>query len=268
MRYTDGDLRFLAITATDGDVHAANRLLRTWSEHPDEVDAFLDDRRVLGRLRSDPRLLIELSPRFLFSVLLRRIRRELAEVPYTVEQVHADGRVVVFDAGLSHDLLASREMFDYLVELLVSFERSETLLVRRPAPSRSARRLNTASIDDMLELASLIDPDSRPTVFRRIGDIALFTTGLFPGAVLRNRRVPVGEMQAAIERRRLRLEDYEAEGRRFYRLAADRFLASHPGLAQVLMRLSDEFTAARKPLTVLSERYVSWARPHWTQLPS
>jgi hypothetical protein len=86
---------------------------------------------------------------------------------------------------------------------------------------------------------------------------------------MRNRRMPLGATGiSAAERCRLRLEDYEAEGRRFYRLAADRFSLSHPGLARVLMRLSDEFTAARKPLTVLSERYVSWARPHWTHLPS
>jgi hypothetical protein len=269
MRYTEGDLRFLAMTVAGGGTQAAGRLLRVWGGDAEQVEPHLDDDRVVRRLQTDQHLLLELSPRFLFSVLLRRIRRDLSEVPYTVERVHADGRIVVFDAGLSHELLTSREMFDYLVELLVSFERSDTMLVRRPAPSRSARRLNTASIDDMLELASLIEPDARPMVFRRIGDIALFTTGLFPGAVMRNRRMPLGATGiSAVERGRLRLEDYEAEGRRFYRLAADRFSSSHPGLARVLMRLSDEFTAARKPLTVLSERYVSWARPHWTQLPS
>jgi hypothetical protein len=89
-------------------------------------------------------------------------------------------------------------------------------------------------------------------VFRRIGDIALFTTGLFPEAMLRQRR----------------LETYEDEGRRFYRLAAERLEGSHPRLAEVLGRLAGDFTVARKPLNVLSERYVAWARPHWRQVPS
>ncbi len=269
MRYAEGDLQFLARTVAGEDGPEAERLLRAWRSNPALIDDHLDDDGVVRRLMADQRLAVELSPRFLFAVLLRRIRRDLGEIPYTVERVHADGRVVVFDAGLSADLLRAPEMFDYLVELLVSFERVETMVVRQPAPSRTVRRLSTISIDDMVELAGLVEPDVRPLVFRRIGDIALFTTGLFPDAVLRGRRHPLGTITAAEPlRRRLNLQDYEAEGRRFYRLAADRLAATHPPLARILMRLSDEFTAARKPLTVLAERYVAWARPHWTQLPS
>jgi hypothetical protein len=212
---------------------------------------------------------IELSPRSLFTVLLRRIRRDLAEIPYTVERVESTGRVVVFDAGLACELLRASEMFDYLVELLVSFERSETVAVRQRPFARKPRRLSTLSIDDMLELANVIDPPLQAMVFRRIGDIALFTTGLFPDAVLRGSRLTPRLTREAMRRRSLRrLEDYEEEGRRYYRLAADRLSSSHPALSGVLTRLADEFTAARKPLNVLSERYVVWARPHWRLIPS
>jgi hypothetical protein len=269
VRYTEGDLQFLAGAVAGGDGPEADRLLRAWHSNPTLVDDHLDDDGVVRRMLADQRLAVELSPRFLFAVLLRRIRRDLGEIPYTVERMHADGRVIVFDAGLSHELLRSPEMFDYLVELLVSFERVETMVVRHPGSHRAVRRLSTISIDDMVELAGLVEPDLRPLVFRRIGDIALFTTGLFPNAVLRARRPLLGAITAGEHlRRRLSLQDYEDEGRRFYRLAADRLAATHPPLASILMRLSDEFTAARKPLTVLAERYVSWARPHWTQLPS
>lgn len=268
MRYTPFDLQFLSLVVTDGRPEAAAGLARTWRENPGQVEPWFDDDRVLRRLMADDRAVIELSPRFLFTVLLRRIRRDLAEIPYTVEHIDATGRVVVFDAGLAHELLRASEMFNYLVELLVSFERTETVTVQGQA-ARRARRLSTMSIDDMLELAGLVDPPRRPMVFRRIGDIALFTTGLFPDAVLRGPRLPLGAaLEASRFRRRRRLEDYEEEGRRFYRMAADQLSASHPMLSQVLTRLADEFTAARKPLNVLSERYVSWARPHWHQIPS
>ena len=268
MRYTPFDLQFLSLVVTDGRPEAAAELLRTWRDDQDRVEPWFDDERVLRRLMADDRAVIELSPRFLFTVLLRRIRRDLAEIPYTVERVDATGRVVVFDARLAHELLRASEMFNYLVELLVSFERTETVTVQEQA-ARRVRRLSTMSIDDMLELADLVDPPLRPMVFRRIGDIALFTTGLFPDAVLRGPRLPlVASLEPSRVRRRRRLEDYEEEGRRFYRMAADRLSASHPMLSQVLTRLADEFTAARKPLNVLSERYVSWARPHWHQIPS
>jgi len=268
MRFTDGDLRFLAGVVAGDDQGAAAGLVRAWRDEPSLVEPALDDERVVRHLMADPGLVVALSPRFLFSVLLRRIRRDLSEIPYTVERIHADGRLVVFDAAIAHSLLRAPAIFDYLVDLLVSFERAETVVVQRVSDPVRVHRLNTLSIEDMMELAGLIDPTMRPMVFRRIGDIALFTTGLFPAAVVRGQRPTLAARPAAPPRQRLRIEDYEAEGRRFYRLAADRLVSSHHALAQVLVRLSEEFTAARKPLTVLSERYVTWARPRWTQAPS
>lgn len=268
MRFTEADLRFLAEAVADDDGRAAAVLLRAWQANPAVAEEHLADDRVLRRLTADERAVVELSPRFLFAALLSRIRRDLGEIPYTVERVQADGRVVVFDARAAYDLLRSRELFSYLVEMLVSFERVETVTLSRPHPARAALRLSTISIDDMLELARLVEPEMRAMVFRRIGDIALFTTGIFPESVLRRRRVPLGAVAEAPLRWRPRMEDYEAEGRRFYRLAADRFTSREPALARVLMRLAEEFTAARKPLNVLSERYVAWARPHWRLLPS
>jgi hypothetical protein len=246
----------------------ADAHLRQWRGHPAQADAWIDDRRVLAALTSDDQAVVELSPRFLFTVLLRRIRADLATIPYTVERVDSGGRLVVFDAGIVHELLAADEMFNYLVELLVSFERAETLTVRRAYPSHGVRRLNTQSIDDMLELAGMVEAPLRATVFRRIGDIALFTTGVFPEAVRRSPRRPHTMLAAPALHRRWRLEDYEDEGRRFYRLAADGLMGTRPTLARVLGRLADDFTIARKPLVVLAERYVSWARPHWRQTPS
>jgi hypothetical protein len=267
MSYTDADLRFLALALCRDDPTAAAAHLRRWRDAPHSAEAHLDDDRLFAALTADDRAVIELSPRFLFTLLLRKIRRDLAAIPYTVERVERDGRLVVFDAGIVHHMLENADIFAYLVDLLVSFERVETLTVRRTAPPGGVRRLSTTSIDDMVELAGLVDPPQRPMVFRRIGDIALFTTGLFPEAVARGRR-PTVISAAARPFRRWRLEDYEEEGRAFYRLASESLQASQPGLARVLARLASDFALARKPLHVLGERYMTWARPHWRQAPS
>lgn len=268
MRYTDADLRFLARVVGQGDARAAAAMLGAWRLDPTQIDAWLDDERVLATLMVGDQAIVGLSTRFLFTVLLRRIRADLAAIPYTVERVESDGRLVVFDAGIVHRLLTVDEVFNYLVELLVSFERSETLTIRHRHPAHDVRRLNTHSIEDMVELAGLVEAPLRPTVFRRIGDIALFTTGLFPEAVRRSPRRPLTRLAAPALQRRWRLEDYEDEGRRFYRLAAELLTSTEPSLAQVLGRLADDFVIARKPLAVLAERYISWARPHWRQIPS
>lgn len=267
MRYTDADLRFLAHVLSGGDPRAGEAYLRQWRRDPDQLEHHLDDDRIVRRLMADDQAVLELSPRLLFTILLRRIRRDLAEIPYTVERVEPDGRLVVFDAGVVRDWLAVEEMFRYLVELLVSFERVETVTVQRTQPVREIRRLNTLNIDDMVELAGLVEPHVQPLVFRRIGDIALFTSGLFGEAIAGPRRFPLAFAVSARGIRQHRLEDYEEAGRRFYRLAADRLGEIRPDLARVLARLADEFTIARKPLAVLSERYISWVRPGWTAGP-
>jgi len=267
MQYTDADLRFLALALWREDPAAAADHLRRWRAAPHTADAHLDDERLFAALTADDRAVIELSPRFLFTLLLRRIRRDLASIPYTVERIERDGRLVVFDAGIVHHMLENDDIFAYLVDLLVSFERVETLTIRRPAPPGGVRRLSTTSIEDMVELAGLVDEPLRPMVFRRIGDIALFTTGLFPDAVRRGRRPTV--ISADVRPfRRWRLEDYEHEGRTFYRLASESLQSSQPGLARVLARLASDFALARKPLYVLGERYMAWARPYWRQSPS
>lgn len=266
MRYSEGDLQFLA-GAIGGDSHAAAAHLRDWRAHPDRVEPHLDDERVLPQMLADDRNVLGVSPRFLFTVLLRRIRRDLASIPYTVERVEPEGRLVVFDAAVVHELLRSDEVFHYLVELLVSFERIDTLTIRGPRRS-GARRLNTLNLDDMVELAGLVDAPLRPMVFRRVGDIALFVTGIFHDAMHRGARPSPSPFARTLVGRWRQLEDFEAEGRRFYRLAADQLRDVQPGLARVLDRLAGEFTIARKPLAVLAERYVTWAQPHWTQHPS
>ena len=267
MRYSDADLEFVAGVTAGDDTRASSALVQAWRTEPDRLDSYLDDDRLLRRLRSQDGTVLGLSPRLLFTILLRRIRRDLAEIPYTVERISADGRVVVFDAAVAHKLMQSREILDYLVDLLVSFERVGTITVRRTSPRPMIRRLSTLSIDDMRELTGLVEPTERPVVFRRIGDLALFLTGVVPESIAWRPSMP---LRAASGRtaRAWRIEDYEEEGRRAYRLAAEHLSSRAPDLANVLARLAEEFTVARKPLTVLAERYLSWARPHWHTLPS
>jgi len=86
MRYTDADLTFLARVAGAGDSHATTEYLRAWRADPSSAEPWCDDERVLAALLADDRGIVELSPRFLFGVLLRRIRNDLATIPYTVER--------------------------------------------------------------------------------------------------------------------------------------------------------------------------------------
>ncbi len=268
MRHSESDMRFLARVVGETPEAAAS-YVRAWQLDPERIEPWFDDERVLRQLMADDNSIVEVSPRFLFTVLLRRIRRDLASIPYTVERVEPDGRLVVFDAPVVHELLRADEMFQYLVNLLVSFERIDTVTVRGAQPRSPMRRLNTFNMDDMVELAGMVDAPLRPLICRRIGDIALFVTGIFQEAIRRTARRPLASpFTRMFVGRWRRIEDYEADGRRFYGMAADQLRDVQPDLARVLARLAGDFTIARKPLAVLAERYVTWARPHWVGGPS
>ncbi|HKX16443.1 MAG TPA: hypothetical protein VJT33_00330 [bacterium] len=282
-RFTDEDLRFVAETAGAGSAAEVPAHLRA---RPDLLDVMLEDDRLVDRLLGDEQVLLRVSPRLVFSVLLRRVVRDLQQKPYTVER-NADETIAVFDATQVRRFVAEPAIWQYLVSMLTSFVRNEsvTVLVRRRG-HYVRRRFNTSSLEDMIDLSGLADTlspplagDAVPWIFRRIGDIALFQSGIFPrslGWAVRPGR------ERAVPRT---LASYEEHGRRFYRLAATRTRAlagqqdgdlsvpapdrrgvepavrrsadEDPG--RVLEALAEEFAAARKSLELLADRYLRWS---------
>jgi hypothetical protein len=261
-RFSDHDLRFAAETVWGeaGTRPDAVERLRARSEL---LDVVLDDDRLARRLLADEQVLLRVSPRFVFAVLLRRVGRDLQERAYTLERTPAE-TVVVFDAPGLRRFIAAPAIGDYLVDLLVSFVRTETvtLWVRRGARYRR-RRFSSLSLEDLVELAGLVGDEEAPAVYRRAGDLALFTTGIFPDFLRRPRVEPAARRRTrAIPRT---LETYEEHGRRFYRLAAGPGTGPHEA---VLVSLAEQFSMARKSLELLSDRYLRWTRISWFHLPA
>src|SRR5881409_662775 len=177
-RLTTSDLQFIVTTLLpDVDPSVAVTVL---SRDQDRVEELLDDERLFTHLRSEDAL-VRVSPWLLFTVLLRRVRRELKTLPYTVEQRGGE-RVAVFDAEPAGALLRDREIQDYLIELLVSFTRTDSfsLEVEEAGRRRRRRRFSDLSSEDMIALAALMPEGLRFPILRRIADIALFVTGIFP----------------------------------------------------------------------------------------
>jgi hypothetical protein len=261
LRLTDEDVRFVAETVGAGrsgtEIDAT--LLR---EREDLLDVMLDDDRLVQRLLGDDQVLVRVSPQFVFSVLLRRVIRDLRERPYTLERTPVE-TVAVFDAPHVHRFIAEPKVWSYLVTMLTSFVRTETvtLWVRR-GETYSRRRFSTLSMEDMIALAGLVGAEEARPLFRRIADIALFTSGVFPDYLrTATRRAPRAHRSHAIPPRR---EVYEEHGRRFYRLAA----AAEPGPeGRILETLAEEFPMARKSLEILSDRYLRWTRLRLFQAP-
>ena len=110
-------------------------------------------------------------------------------------------------------------------------------------------RFNDMDIDSLVRLCATVDEPHRFGYYRRIADVCLFISGVF-----RDYATPTAGR--AGRRHRRSMEDYEAEGRRFYALAGAHPAAGTMRLSEVFGLLQEHFAAARKPLSFISSRYL------------
>jgi hypothetical protein len=261
-RMSRNDLLFLIATLIperDDREHIADGI------HDDEplIEAMLDDERLFQRLMDAEEPLVQVSPWLFFTVLLRRARRDLQQQTFTMEKRHRQ-KVVLFDTDRVIELLDEDPLREYLAVLLASFTRVESVTVRVRVREGLWRRYRTNAFDveGLTRYCQALDEEYRFDCYRRIGDVCLFLSGMFPEHIDSQYRYPLtGQLRPRMRSRIVTSrEDYEAHGRAFYRLAAEHERARGEGLDGVLSTISENFILAEKPLVFLAERYLPFTR--------
>ncbi len=253
------DLRFIVETLVP-ERRDPERVIALLEDDRALLEAMLQDDRLFQQLMADDEVLLSVSPQFFFQVLLSRARRDLEQEIYTFERRHLQ-KVVLFDANQVVDLLADPALRDYLAAMLASYTRiqSVTIPIRvRPGIWRRLR-VNDLDVDSLIGYAQILDEEYRFATYQRIGDTCLFLTGLFPEHIGAQQRYPFSQQPRPRYSSSLLhgLEDYEAYGRTFYRLAARHQQARVQELDRILETLSEQFILAEKPLGFLAERYLA-----------
>jgi len=178
--------------------------------HADEVPAATAEAR-LAALRRAPALLLDVldrpavsagllnlasakagerftlvSPFLVFAAAIHRIAADLRTSAYAPERTAPRLRVPVFDGPQLAAYLASPAHRLFLAELLASFARSSSgVVITRTSQGLRRRRWNDLDLGRLaMLLDSLPEPD-RPPVWGRLGDLALFLSGVFPAAIER-----------------------------------------------------------------------------------
>ena len=218
------------------------------------------------------------SPFLAFAVAVHRAAADLATMGYVTERSLARQRVPLFDAPALSDFLGSADRRLFLTELLASFTRVASGRYRVTVGGRS--RTRRFSELDPVRLAGLLDAvpeESRPGVYRRLGDVALFLSGVFPNYVANRMFGPVNAARLlraahvpAPDRERLAatpdLELLEHLGARWYRSA----LALAPvqtGRLAVVAEVADRFRQARRVLNHVADRYLIGPDNPWFAVP-
>jgi hypothetical protein len=270
---TESDLRLIAAVAGGHDQEVAR--LRG---DPATLEQRLADPRVFdaifGAESLASREAVIASPFLTFAVAVHRAAADLAEVRYVAERSAARQRVPVFDAPELREFLGSAERRLFLTELLTSFTRVTSGRYRVTVGGRS--RTRRFSELDPVRLAGLLDAvpeESRPGIYRRLGDVSLFLSGVFPDYVasqafgpvdaarlVRAAQVPVSERERLFATPDLEL--LEQLGTRWYRSA----LALAPvqtSRLSVVAEVADRFRQARRVLNHVADRYLMGPGTTW-----
>jgi hypothetical protein len=220
-----------------------------------------------------------ISPFLVFAAAVHRVAADLSVRGYAPERTSARLRVPVFDGPQLADYLSRPAHRLFLAELLASFARSSSGVVVMATP-HGPRRRRWNDLDPgrlAMLLVALPEPD-RPPVWRRLGDLALFLTGVFPAAVERALTGRLDPVQLARSTGLPALpspdlgpaELFEWLGAGWYRLAASHAeTAPEPLSVPALQDNAEYFHQARRVLNAAADRYLfpvglDWFAPGYT----
>lgn len=227
-----------------------------------------------GQLTSE---LVAASPFLTFAVAVHRSAHRLESASFVEERFGARQRIPVFDVGQLRALLADPMLRYFFVELLASYTHVTSGAVWQRT-ARGWRRRRFSELDP-LRLAGLletVEASERPGVYRRLGDLALFLTGVFPDArsllelgpasVERLLRLSGAARTARDEEKPSGRELLETLGARWYREAVATARALHApsttSLAAVEV-IAERFSTARRVLNVVADWYLFPFRERW-----
>jgi len=219
------------------------------------------------------------SPFLTFAVAVHRSAAELASMDHVTERTGPRQRVPLFDAPALRDFLGSPARRFFLAELLGSFTRVASGRYR----VRGGGRMRTRRFSELdpVRLAGLLDgvPDAeRPGVYRRLGDVCLFQSGVFPdyatlygvgpaqvARLLRAARVPAAQHDQLATIPAIDL--LEQLGARWYRAACG-LAPVRTARLDVVAEVAGSFRQARRVLNHIADRYLFSTEHPWFAPPA
>ena len=254
--FSERDLDFVVENVAPGSADP-DQLKRLISEDPQFRAAMVGDESLLQRVQSDDEIFLYISPALYFEILLRNSHRELETAAYTEER---EGRmsIPVFDTPDVLEFMERPGVVEYLASMMASFTRinSYTVPVRVRRGVRRRVRYNDMDVDSLIRFAADADPEQKFGYYKRIADVCLFLSGVFPDSAQSRAGSSGGSEVPRSWRMRRTLEEYEREGRIFYGLAQEHPAAHVLELSQVFGALKQNFNSARKPLTFVATRFL------------
>jgi len=277
---SDADLGVLA-----GDVGSRQPTppRQFFGQQPGRLDERLSSRGVFDRVfgdDADAEPFLAVSPFLTFALCVSRAAEELDTLSYVPEWLGPGRRAPVFDVERLREFMAAPRRRLFLAELLASYTHVASGSVVR-FTRRGIRRQRFSELDPvrMSGLLEVVSEEERPGILRRLGDLALFLTGVFPDHLARNEFGPLDEsrlLRAAGLGSTPPLVNgpaalapagavglLEQLGRRWYEGASKLLPRPLPANLVILTELPQRFDQARRILGLITERFLFSRRDRW-----
>src|SRR5215467_16192634 len=224
--------------------------------------------------------LLSASPFLAFSVLVNRVATDLEHAVFIEEWLGPTRTVPVFDVASLREFMARNSHRAFLAELLASYTHVASGSVwQRTARGWRRRRYSELDPVRLTQLLEVVPEMQRAGICRRLGDLALFLSGVFPDYVashpLQPRHVqlihrlldatgldahtPPPDELARTRSQQQGIWLLEWLGKRAYRLA----MRAADAPAGELRDVVDQFGRARRVLNTLTRDYLHPSRERW-----
>lgn len=282
-RLTERDLALLA-SAAGGSRSVTEGVERLRSD-PTRIEQLIGSSEVFDALfapwaEQAAQPLTVAGPFLVFSVLLAGTARQLEARPFVREWIGPRERVPVFDVQPLRRFLDEPLRRMFLADLLASYTRVVSGAVWiRDRRGWSKRRFSDLDPVRLVSLLGVVSEPERLAVYRRLGDVALFLSGVFPDFVSQRLFSPV---QAERLERVLAATPGSADvpqetpgaigllerlGRGAYGVVLAHTPQPRIDLGRVLEEVTERFADARRVLNVLTDTHLFPNRAEWFPPP-
>lgn len=278
-RLSTRELAFLArYTAYPG---SPEEIRLRWHAAPEEFDQLLRSRALFNDLfeATDPEALVQLSPFLVFAVLMARASSDVMNTAFVDEWLGPGRRVPVFHVDELQQFAADPAHRLFLADLLASYTRVASGSVwERTARGWRRRRFSDLDPVRLIEMLDLVPESEQSAIYRRLGDLMLFLTGVFPEHTWRRFDAPNSgrRLRRALSWHRLdakasdstevnlnAMDVLESVGSRSYRQAWKATRDTAGPTADILQDFATGFGQARRLLNFVTDRFIFPQREAW-----
>ena len=212
----------------------------------DIIGKMIDSDRVFSKVMNCKDRILEVSPYFLFSLLLRRALREKREdtefIEETIELLNSTETITPWNRNRLLGLLEDRKVSNYIANMLTKFAKSSRLFKIIEGEEESYNY-----IVDMIADSLRSDNIRKFYTYCHIGNYALFLTGMIPEYI---------EYRYEYKQRPVDEHYYVDFGKAYYGLASEHTNARGDRLSDTLSQLSEGFEVVVQVLRFMNSEYL------------